>query len=65
MENSLELAKAITTPRAAYAAFSRGDFDGALKSLDPQIEWSEPTGVTTDATASSTISQSHAQHGLN
>lgn len=46
MENSLELAKAITTPRAAYAAFNRGDFDAALKSLDPQIEWSEPPGVS-------------------
>lgn len=42
MEISLELAKAITTPRAAYAAFNRGDFVAALKSLDPQIEWSEP-----------------------
>lgn len=46
MENSLALAKAITTPRAAYAAFNRGDFDAALKSLDPQIERSEPPGVS-------------------
>jgi ketosteroid isomerase-like protein len=33
----------ITTLRAAYAAFNRGDMDAAVQSLDPQIDWSEPT----------------------
>ena len=28
--------------RAAYAAFNRGDFDAAVASLGPKIEWSEP-----------------------
>jgi ketosteroid isomerase-like protein len=28
--------------RAAYAAFNRGDFAGAVALLDPKIEWSEP-----------------------
>jgi uncharacterized protein len=28
--------------RAAYAAFNRGDFAGAVAALDPKIEWSEP-----------------------
>jgi ketosteroid isomerase-like protein len=28
--------------RGAYAAFNRGDIDGALKPLDPNIVWSEP-----------------------
>lgn len=28
--------------RAAYAAFNRGDFDAAVASLDPKIEWREP-----------------------
>jgi ketosteroid isomerase-like protein len=39
---SAEMAKAITSLREAYAAFNRGDMDVAVKSLDPQIEWSEP-----------------------
>jgi uncharacterized protein len=28
--------------RAAYAAFNRGDIDGAVKSFDAVIEWTEP-----------------------
>jgi ketosteroid isomerase-like protein len=32
----------ISALRDAYAAFNRGDIDGALKPLDPNIEWSEP-----------------------
>jgi hypothetical protein len=28
--------------RAAHAAFNRGDFDAAVASIDPQIEWTEP-----------------------
>jgi uncharacterized protein len=34
--------KIIAELRAAYAAFNRGDFDAAVASLDPKIEWSEP-----------------------
>ena len=41
--NSAERAQAITALRAAYAAFNRGDIDAAVESLDPEIEWSEPT----------------------
>ena len=33
---------AIELLRDAYAAFNRGDIDGAVKSLDENIEWSEP-----------------------
>ena len=29
--------------RAAYSAFNRGDIDAAVQSLDPNIDWSEPT----------------------
>jgi uncharacterized protein len=29
--------------RAAYAAFNRGDIAAAVQSLDPNIDWSEPT----------------------
>lgn len=29
--------------RAAYAAFNRGDIDGAVAMLDPNVEWIEPT----------------------
>jgi ketosteroid isomerase-like protein len=29
--------------RSAYAAFNRGDIDAAVQSLDPHIDWSEPT----------------------
>jgi len=34
--------KIIAELRAAYAAFNRGDFEAAVASLDPTIEWSEP-----------------------
>lgn len=34
--------KIIAELRAAYAAFNRADFDAAVASLDPKIEWSEP-----------------------
>lgn len=34
--------KIIAELRATYAAFNRGDFDAAVASLDPKIEWSEP-----------------------
>jgi len=33
----------ITSLRAAYAAFNRGDVDAAVEPLDTQIEWSEPS----------------------
>jgi ketosteroid isomerase-like protein len=34
--------KEIADLRAAYAAFNRGDIDGAVKPLDPGVEWIEP-----------------------
>ncbi|HEV2289149.1 MAG TPA: nuclear transport factor 2 family protein [Candidatus Acidoferrales bacterium] len=34
--------KAILAIRGAYAAFNRGDFDAAVASLDPNIDWTEP-----------------------
>jgi ketosteroid isomerase-like protein len=42
MESSSELEHAITTLRAAYAAFNRGDIEAAVQALDAQIEWTEP-----------------------
>ena len=36
------LRQKIPVLRAAYAAFNREDFDGAVSSLDAQIEWTEP-----------------------
>lgn len=41
-EASKEMDKAISAIRGAYAAFNRGDFDAAVASLDPKIEWTEP-----------------------
>lgn len=41
-EASKEMNKAILAIRAAYAAFNRGDFNAAVASLDPKIEWTEP-----------------------
>ena len=32
----------IASLRQAYAAFNRGDIDGAVKDLSPDIEWTEP-----------------------
>jgi uncharacterized protein len=37
-----EMAQEITDLKAAYAAFNRGDIDGAVKPLDPNVDWSEP-----------------------
>lgn len=34
--------KAISAIRGAYAAFNRGDFEAAVSSLDPKVEWTEP-----------------------
>jgi hypothetical protein len=34
--------KIIAELRSDYAAFNRGDFDAAVASLDPKIDWSEP-----------------------
>lgn len=42
MKAAQEQDKVIATLHAAYAAFNRGDFDAAVASLDPQIEWTEP-----------------------
>jgi ketosteroid isomerase-like protein len=41
--NHLETENAIAELRAAYAAFNRGDIDRAVRFLDPQVEWIEPT----------------------
>jgi uncharacterized protein len=40
--NTAEQTQAIAVLREAYAAFNLGDIDAAVKSLDEQIEWSEP-----------------------
>jgi uncharacterized protein len=37
------LKQKIAVLSAAYASFNRGDFEGAVSSLDPHIEWTEPT----------------------
>jgi uncharacterized protein len=37
-----EKTQEITDLKEAYAAFNRGDIESAVKSLDPNIEWSEP-----------------------
>jgi uncharacterized protein len=43
MLNHEDTEAAIAELRAAYAAFNRGDIDAAVRFLDPQIEWTEPT----------------------
>jgi ketosteroid isomerase-like protein len=43
MLNHHETEAAVAELRAAYAAFNRGDIDAAVRFLDPQIEWVEPT----------------------
>ncbi|HUE44214.1 MAG TPA: nuclear transport factor 2 family protein [Candidatus Sulfotelmatobacter sp.] len=43
MHNSPQTEQRIAILRAAYAAFNRGDIAAAVQSLDPQIDWSEPT----------------------
>jgi len=42
MGNTSQPEQTVSDLRNAYAAFNRGDIDGALRPLDPQIEWSEP-----------------------
>ncbi len=32
----------VSALRGAYSAFNRGDYDAAVQSLDPNVEWSEP-----------------------
>jgi ketosteroid isomerase-like protein len=34
--------RAIALLREAYAAFNRNDIPAAVRSLDPQIDWTEP-----------------------
>jgi ketosteroid isomerase-like protein len=41
--NHQETENAIAELRAAYAAFNQGDIDSAVRFLDPQVEWIEPT----------------------
>jgi uncharacterized protein len=43
MQNSPLTEQRIAILRAVYAAFNRGDIDAAVQSLDPNIDWSEPT----------------------
>jgi uncharacterized protein len=43
MPNSPQLDQRIAILRAAYAAFNRGDIAAAVQSLDPNIDWTEPT----------------------
>jgi ketosteroid isomerase-like protein len=43
MQNSPLTEQRIAILRAAYAAFNRGDIDAAVQSLDPNIDWTEPT----------------------
>lgn len=43
MPNSPQTTQRIAILRAAYSAFNRGDIDAAVQSLDPNIDWSEPT----------------------
>jgi ketosteroid isomerase-like protein len=39
---SVERQHAITLLRGAYADFNRGDINGAVAGLDPNIDWREP-----------------------
>ena len=41
--NSRQLKSFIPVLRRACDAFNRADFDAAVESLDPQIEWTEPS----------------------
>lgn len=43
MPHSPQTTQRIAILRAAYSAFNRGDIDAAVQSLDPNIDWSEPT----------------------
>lgn len=42
LKHPKQIEQEISSLRDAYAAFNRGDMDGAVASLDPDIEWSEP-----------------------
>jgi ketosteroid isomerase-like protein len=41
--NGEETKQAIAELRLAYDAFNRGDIDSAVQSLDPDVEWTEPS----------------------
>ena len=41
--NGEETKQAIAELRLAYDAFNRGDIDSAVLSLDPDVEWTEPS----------------------
>jgi uncharacterized protein len=41
--NQQQREQAIAGLRDAYAAFNRGDIDAAVRLLDPQVEWIEPS----------------------
>jgi ketosteroid isomerase-like protein len=43
MSNASQLDQRMAILRAAYAAFNRGDIAAAVQSLDPNIDWTEPT----------------------
>lgn len=43
MPHSPQTTQRIAILRAAYSAFNRGDIDAAVQSLDPNIDWREPT----------------------
>jgi hypothetical protein len=69
MEESPQMEQLITSLRAAYAAFNRGDVDAAVEPLDTQIEWSEHPNFRevvriTDARARSTTLPNHGLPGL-
>jgi ketosteroid isomerase-like protein len=42
VENAVAATQAISALRNAYAAFNRGDMEGAVAPLDAEIEWTEP-----------------------
>ena len=50
MLNHEDTEAVIAELRAAYAAFNRGDIDAAVRFLDPQIEWTEPTDFPSGGT---------------
>jgi ketosteroid isomerase-like protein len=41
--SSPDLTNSIAALKGAYAAFNRGDIDGAVEALDANIEWTEPS----------------------
>jgi ketosteroid isomerase-like protein len=42
MKSATDIDNTIASLRGAYAAFNRGDIDGAVEPLSAQIEWTEP-----------------------